>query len=70
MSTIIETRLREKLRNFAEQYEIREKHFETTVKAKDLELQLLEAKVKQQTHLAAQEAFKVFYLFFMELIHV
>jgi len=50
--------LREKLKNFAEQYQIREKHFETQLKTKDLELQLLEAKVNQLTQIAAQEAVK------------
>jgi hypothetical protein len=45
--------------NFAEQYEIREKHFETQAKAKDLELQLLGAKLKQQAEIATQESFRV-----------
>jgi len=48
--------LREKIKNFVEQYEIREKHFETQVKSKDLEIKLLEAKVKQQTQIAASES--------------
>lgn len=52
------TKLREKLANFAEQYEIREQHFLTQLKTKDLERQLLEAKLKQQTEIAAQEALK------------
>lgn len=50
--------LREKLKNFAEQYEIREQHFLTQLKTKDLERQLLEAKLKQQMEIAAQEALK------------
>ena len=50
--------LREKLINFAEQYQIREKHFETQGKAKDLEIQLLEAKLKQQMEIATQETIR------------
>jgi hypothetical protein len=52
-------RLREKMLNFAEQYEIREKHFETQAKAKDLEVQLHGAKLKQQAEIAAQESLRV-----------
>eukprot|EP01111_Echinosteliopsis_oligospora_P007152 TRINITY_DN2181_c2_g1_i1.p1 TRINITY_DN2181_c2_g1~~TRINITY_DN2181_c2_g1_i1.p1 ORF type:complete len:337 (+),score=117.98 TRINITY_DN2181_c2_g1_i1:25-1035(+) len=50
--------LREKFKNFAEQYEVREQHFATQIKAKDLEQQLLEAKLKQQADIALQEALK------------
>eukprot|EP01112_Ceratiomyxa_fruticulosa_P006757 TRINITY_DN1763_c0_g1_i4.p1 TRINITY_DN1763_c0_g1~~TRINITY_DN1763_c0_g1_i4.p1 ORF type:complete len:349 (+),score=85.39 TRINITY_DN1763_c0_g1_i4:243-1289(+) len=50
--------LREKLRAFVEQYEIREQHFGTQLKAKELEGQLLEAKLKQQLELTMQEALK------------
>ena len=53
--------MKEKLKNFVEQYEIREKHFETQMKAKELELQLLEVKVKQQAQIAIQESAKVFW---------
>ena len=50
--------LREKLKNLAEQYQIREQHYATQMKAKDLERQLLEAKLKQQADIALQEALK------------
>eukprot|EP01117_Protostelium_nocturnum_P017889 TRINITY_DN7366_c0_g1_i1.p1 TRINITY_DN7366_c0_g1~~TRINITY_DN7366_c0_g1_i1.p1 ORF type:complete len:382 (+),score=146.21 TRINITY_DN7366_c0_g1_i1:137-1282(+) len=46
--------LRGKIGNFAEQYELREKHFETQLKAKDLEIQLHEAKLSQQNHYSQQ----------------
>jgi len=49
---------REKIKNFVEQYQIREKHFETQAKATDLELQLLEAKLKQQAEIATQESLR------------
>eukprot|EP00898_Chlorokybus_atmophyticus_P005785 jgi/Chlat1/6207/Chrsp44S05745 len=45
--------LREKLKHFAEQYEIREQHFAHQLRTKDLEQQLLEAKLKQQMELNA-----------------
>jgi len=51
--------LREKLKNFAEQYELREQHFAHQIKTKDLEAQLLEAKLKHQTELGAQESAKL-----------
>jgi hypothetical protein len=47
--------LREKHKNLAEQYQIREQHYATQMKAKDLERQLLEAKLKQQADIALQE---------------
>eukprot|EP00742_Colponemidia_sp_Colp-10_P006851 GILJ01007343.1.p1 GENE.GILJ01007343.1~~GILJ01007343.1.p1 ORF type:complete len:394 (+),score=98.93 GILJ01007343.1:36-1217(+) len=50
--------LRKKLQGFAEQYEVREQHFSHQLRAKDLEQQLVEAKLKQQVELAAQEALK------------
>eukprot|EP00727_Mastigamoeba_balamuthi_P006422 m51a1_g240 hypothetical protein (682) ;mRNA; f:140198-142860 len=50
--------LREKLRNFAEQYDIREQHYATQLRAKELEKQLLEARLKQQAEVAVQEALK------------
>lgn len=40
-------KLREQLQNFISQYEVREKHFEHQLHAKDLECQLAEAKLKQ-----------------------
>jgi len=51
--------LREKLKNFAEQYELREQHFAHQLKTKDLEHQLVEAKLKHQTELNAQETAKI-----------
>lgn len=50
--------LRENLKNLKEQYQIREQHYATQMKAKDLERQLLEAKLKQQADIALQEALK------------
>lgn len=50
--------LRENLKNLKEQYQIREQHYATEMKAKDLERQLLEAKLKQQADIALQEALK------------
>jgi len=49
---------REKLKSFAEQYQLREQHFDTQLKAKDLEMQLLEAKLKQQSEIATQETLR------------
>lgn len=51
--------LREKLKYFAEQFEIREKQFEHQLKTKDLENQLADAKFRQQEEIARQEALKV-----------
>lgn len=51
--------LREKLKNFADQYELREQHFAHQIKTKDLEAQLLEAKLKHQTELNVQEGAKL-----------
>eukprot|EP00741_Cyanophora_paradoxa_P017349 tig00020961_g16759.t1 len=50
--------LRDKLKNFAEQYELREQHFAHQLKTKDLEQQLWQAKFQQQKELADQEAVK------------
>lgn len=44
--------LSDKLETFLKQYELREDHFEKQLKAVDLEKQLLEAKLEQQTQLA------------------
>jgi len=51
--------LREKLKNFGDQYEIREQHFAHQLKTKDLEHQLLEAKLKHATEVNAQEGQKL-----------
>jgi len=50
--------LREKLKHFAEQFELREKQMEHQLKTKDLENQLAEAKFKQQAEIANQEGLK------------
>ncbi|RKP10934.1 Taxilin family, partial [Thamnocephalis sphaerospora] len=50
--------MREKLRGFLEQYELREKHFNCVMRSKDLELQLFEARLAQQRQLAEQEGSK------------
>ncbi len=52
-------RLKNKFRSFLEQYELREKHFNSVVRSKDLELQLYEAKLQQQKQLTDQETIKV-----------
>lgn len=44
-------KLKEKFYGFLEQYELREKHFNSVVKTKDLELKLYNAKLAQQTSL-------------------
>ncbi|CAG8780880.1 20625_t:CDS:2, partial [Racocetra persica] len=51
--------LKDKFRSFLEQYELREKHFNSVVRSKDLELQLYEAKLQQQKQLTEQETVKV-----------
>ncbi|CAJ0749449.1 15789_t:CDS:10, partial [Entrophospora sp. SA101] len=51
--------LKDKFRSFLEQYELREKHFNSVVRSKDLELQLYEAKLHQQKQLTDQEIVKV-----------
>jgi len=51
--------LREKLKNFTDQYELREQHFAHQLKTKDLEHQLVEAKLKHQTELNIQEGAKL-----------
>ncbi|PKC66673.1 hypothetical protein RhiirA1_364883 [Rhizophagus irregularis] len=51
--------LKDKFRSFLEQYELREKHFKSVVRSKDLELQLYEAKLQQQKQLTEQEMIKI-----------
>ncbi|KAK9810175.1 hypothetical protein WJX72_006120 [[Myrmecia] bisecta] len=46
--------LKTRLKAFLEQYELREEHFQGQLKSKDLELQLADAKLRQQTELANQ----------------
>jgi hypothetical protein len=48
------TKLREQLQSFISQYEVRDKHFEHQLKAKDLECQLAEAKLKQAEELSSK----------------
>lgn len=45
-------KLREQLQSFINQYEVRDKHFEHQLKAKDLECQLAEAKLRQAEELS------------------
>jgi len=52
-------RVRLQLRNLLEQYEVREKHFKAILEIKDLEHRLCEARLQQQTEIAAQEQQKV-----------
>lgn len=51
--------LREKLKNFADQYELREQHFAHQLKTKDLEAQLMEAKLKHKTEVNIQDTQKL-----------
>lgn len=48
------TKLREQLQSFISQYEVRDKHFEHQLHAKDLENQLAEAKLKQSEELCTK----------------
>ncbi|KAL3684004.1 hypothetical protein R1sor_002026 [Riccia sorocarpa] len=50
--------LREKLKHFTQQYEIREQHFAHQLRTKSLEYQLLEVKLKQQEDLYSQSETK------------
>ncbi|KAL2915410.1 hypothetical protein HK105_205026 [Polyrhizophydium stewartii] len=50
--------LKERFRNFLEQYELRERHFLSIVKSKDLEFHICQAKCEQQRQKAEQEASK------------
>ncbi|KAF9537889.1 hypothetical protein EC957_007531 [Mortierella hygrophila] len=54
-----EALLREKLQGFMEQYDLREKHFNSVVKAKDLELQLAQAKLDRQNRASQEGAVKL-----------
>ncbi|KAG0311747.1 hypothetical protein BGZ99_009935 [Dissophora globulifera] len=54
-----DTLLRDKFQGFLEQYDVRERHFNSVVKSKDLELELAQAKLAQQRQVAEQEANKV-----------
>ncbi|KAL2635705.1 hypothetical protein R1flu_007184 [Riccia fluitans] len=50
--------LREKLKHFTQQYDIREQHFAHQLRTKSLEYQLLEVKLKQQEDLYSQSESK------------
>jgi len=52
-------RAREQLRNIVEQYNLREQHFNSILRSKDLEVKLYEAKLVQQTEVSIQEHQKV-----------
>jgi len=54
-------RLREQLGVAQQQFELREKQFESVLEARTLENKLLEAKYLQQVEMAKQEAEKVFF---------
>lgn len=51
--------LRQKLKQFSEQYELREQQFKQQLKKKTLELQLAEVKLQQQLEVSCQEQAKV-----------
>jgi len=50
--------MREQLKNLKEQYELRERHYNSVTKSKDLELKLFEAKLAQQVEICQQETQK------------
>ncbi|KAI8808601.1 myosin-like coiled-coil protein-domain-containing protein [Cladochytrium replicatum] len=50
--------LKEKFKEFLEQYDIRERHFQSAMQNKDLEVQLREAKLEQQRQISEQEALR------------
>jgi len=50
--------MREQLKNLKDQYDLREKHYNSVTKSKDLELKLFEAKLAQQTEICHQETQK------------
>lgn len=52
-------RLKEKLKTFAEQYELREQQFAHQLKTKDLEHQLVQAKLNHQQEIGKQEGTKL-----------
>ncbi|KAF9087311.1 hypothetical protein BGX23_008210 [Mortierella sp. AD031] len=54
-----DTMLQEQLCGFMEQYDLREQHFNSVVKSKDLEQQLVQAKLDRQKQIAQQETAKV-----------
>eukprot|EP00842_Homolaphlyctis_polyrhiza_P001945 jgi/Hompol1/2751/HPOL_000640-RA len=53
------TSLKERLKNFLEQYEMREKHFLSIVKSKDLEYHIVQAQCEQHRQKAEEESGKV-----------
>lgn len=53
---IADVELREKFRSFLEQYDVRETHYQDALKAKDLQLQLLELRHERQSMTTALEA--------------
>lgn len=53
------TSLQQKLKGFLEQYTVREEHFQKQLEAKDLTVQLAEAKLQHQMELTSRESEKV-----------
>lgn len=53
------SRTKDRLRTFLQQYEVREKHFNSLMRSKELEYQMLEARFEQQRQLMEQETLKV-----------
>ncbi|KAF9114025.1 hypothetical protein BGX27_000293 [Mortierella sp. AM989] len=51
--------LQDKFEGLLEQYDVREKHYNSVVKSKDLELELAQAKLEKQQERARQESAKV-----------
>ncbi|KND04547.1 uncharacterized protein SPPG_00272 [Spizellomyces punctatus DAOM BR117] len=50
--------LKDKFKSFLEQYELREKHYNSMVKSREIEIQLLEAKLEQQRRATEEETIK------------
>ncbi|TPX67405.1 hypothetical protein SpCBS45565_g03821 [Spizellomyces sp. 'palustris'] len=50
--------LKDKFKSFLEQYELREKHYNSMVKSREIEIQLLEAKLEQQRRATEEESIK------------
>ncbi|KAI8920151.1 myosin-like coiled-coil protein-domain-containing protein [Powellomyces hirtus] len=51
--------LKDKFKDFLEQYELREKHYNQMVKSREIEIQLLEAKLEQQRRVNGDENIKI-----------
>jgi len=55
MEDIFDIVVRDRLRDLLRQYELRERHFETVIRSKELEVLLAKARAEEQKHLADME---------------